>query len=174
MSAGVLAMEVAENEDAMEIAENETPLELPGPCRVLMAVLYNDYVAHKRKLISLITKNSSLNLVDKMLISVITRLDGLRSKALKGDRGTRGCDAFPEWYNQNRAWFMNEFQLIIDLVTQYNLGKPIIERAIMPLDNSKGTPFGTAFVFSGGKLRRTKRNTKKTKKTRKQTRHRNK
>jgi len=168
MSAGVLAMEVAENEDAMEIAENETPIELPGPCRGLMAVLYNDYVAHKRKLISLIAENRRFSIVNTMLNAVIKRLDGLRSKSLNGDRGTRGCNAFPEWYNQNRAWFMSEFQLIIDLVTQYNVGKPPFERVTMPLDN------GTAFVFSGGKLRRTKKQTKKTKKTKKQTRHRNK
>ena len=53
---------------------------------------------------------------------------------------------------------MKEFEEIKGLLSKYNEDKRAVDKAVLPLDNGK------AFTFSGGKIRRTKKNIKKNKK----------
>ena len=131
---------------------------VPEQCKPPMLTIYKEYNNFKSKLRQLITDGSSKKRVELILDPTVKRLDGIRAISTRGDRGAIECGPFPEWYENNRLWFVIEFQELNGLLTQYNLGKPNNERIIMPLDNGK------AFVFSGGKLRRTKKQTKKTKK----------
>ena len=132
--------------------------EVPRACLTPFSTIYNEYKAQKKKLISLIYENKSLKLVETILKATIKRLDGVRLISIRGDAGASGCAPFEDWYIKNKPWFMKEFEEIKELLSKYNEDKRAVDKAVLPLDNGK------AFTFSGGKIRRTKKNIKKNKK----------
>jgi len=132
--------------------------EVPRACLTPFSTIYNEYKAQKKKLISLIYENKSLKLVETILKATIKRLDGVRLISIRGDAGASGCAPFADWYIKNKLWFMKEFEEIKGLLSKYNEDKRDVDKAVLPLDNGK------AFTFSGGKIRRTKKNIKKNKK----------
>ena len=132
--------------------------EVPRACLTPFSTIYNEYKAQKKKLISLIYENKSLKLVETILKATIKRLDGVRLISIRGDAGASGCAPFEDWYIKNKLWFMKEFEEIKGLLSKYNEDKRDVDKAVLPLDNGK------AFTFSGGKIRRTKKNIKKNKK----------
>jgi hypothetical protein len=122
--------------------------DVPVACTSVKTI-YNEYLFQKTKLTRLITSNSSIRVINKILDATLKRLDGIRGISLRGDAGLRGCDPFDEWYIKNKGWFQNEFNSIKQLIQQYNNANPD-NHIIIPLDNR------TPYNFSGGMTRKRK------------------
>ena len=136
---------------------------VPDTCLEKFKQMYGEYTKVRRLLNSRFSGDADYDKTNPILKSSLGNLNAIRNLS---KNGIDKCPPFPEWYEINQQWFVNEFQEMLEALQQYNNRNRARQGDLfVPKDISKTPPVPT-FVFPGGKNRRTKRTIKKMKKQR--------
>ena len=125
--------------------------------------MYGEYTKARNLLNKRFSSDTDYDKTGPILNVSLGNLNAIRNLSISGiDK----CPPFPEWYEINQQWFVNEHQEILEDLQQYNNRNKVRQGELfVPKDITKN-PTVPTYVFPGGKNRRTKRTIKKMKKQR--------